>query len=741
MPTQIGLHQAFVVSDATEPGVHYESELTIVDEALVGGHWIGQYWSALGRVQPGDESVPELGAGREIGAPEPVDTAAFRLVIDDVDLSGGWTWVGASEVREDAGNVGRRTGHHYVVELRHRVTPVQVRIHTQLDGSAFLIRWLEVANLSDRSMAINAVDCWSGLVWRVHNYVQLVPEQAGSVFKVGYYASSMWGYEGDFAWEPVASGDRRIEGRIGRSGWGRPAVIVGNEAQGEFLSVELAWSGNWGISLSCRQDVRFHADRRYGGLPEARLGVAVGPVGADQAVRVLAARETVDTPAVHIARFHGDLDACVQALHEHAREAVLAPQVPEREQRFIYNAGVYRNDWWNEADLKRHVDIAAEHGAELLIIDAGWYGREPGLWHDNVGDWTEGPWLSNGLLPVREYVREKGLLFGLWMEPESIGPNSDLLTAHPDWVLTRDGKPFGIRDQIVGRALDLSKPEVAEWVEGQIGDLIQRYDLDLFRLDYNTVAFEGGNRVMDGMVENTLWRHCEVLFGIFDRMRIRFPKVVFENCAGGGGRTDLGIMARFHTTWISDWMRAPRAVQILNGMSLTLPPEVCSRAFALVGGPTASAGDLQTQLRVPLFGHPCYSRTAPLWSAANPVATELIMHHIRLYKDFIRPMLSTCRVFHHTPVLPMADYNGWCVLEYAARDASRAYVGLFRLNPVGSSVFEFRPRGLSAAKRYRITRENDGSVVERTGDDLARNGLPVRLERPLTSELVLIEAA
>jgi alpha-galactosidase len=386
------------------------------------------------------------------------------------------------------------------------------------------------------------------------------------------------------------------------------------------------------------------------------------------------------------------------------------------------------------------VDIAAEHGAELLIIDAGWYGREPGVWHDNVGDWKEGPWLPTGLRPVREYARYKGLLFGLWMEPESIGPNSALLEAHPDWVLTRDGKPFGIRDRIVGRALDLSKPEVAEWVEAQITDLIQRYDLDLFRLDYNTVAFEGGNRVLDGIVENTLWRHCEVLFGIFDRLRARFPSVVFENCAGGGGRTDLGIMARFHTTWISDWMRAPRAVQILNGMTMSLPPEVCSRAFALVGGPGASAGDLETQLRVPLFGHPCYSRTAPLWADSNPAATELITHHIQMYKDFIRPMLSTCRVFHHTPLLPMAEYNPWCVLEYVAGDASRAFAGLFRLNPVGSNTFQFRPRGLSLAHRYRVTLENSGAIVERTGHDLARNGFAVRLARPLTSELILMEA-
>jgi hypothetical protein len=88
----------------------------------------------------------------------------------------------------------------------------------------------------------------------------------------------------------------------------------------------------------------------------------------------------------------------------------------------------------------------------------------------------------------------------------------------------------------------------------------------------------------------------------------------------------------------------------------------------------------------------------------------------------------------------MAEYNPWCVLEYVAGDASRAFAGLFRLNPVGSNTFQFRPRGLSLAHRYRVTLENSGAIVERTGDDLARNGFAVRLERPLTSELILMEA-
>jgi hypothetical protein len=97
---------------------------------------------------------------------------------------------------------------------------------------------------------------------------------------------------------------------MGRSGWGRPVAIVGNEAQGELVTVELAWNGNWAIVLRCRQDLHFHADRRYGGLPEARLGLEVGPVAVDPALRVLAPGETIETPTVHLAWFQGAAHFC-----------------------------------------------------------------------------------------------------------------------------------------------------------------------------------------------------------------------------------------------------------------------------------------------------------------------------------------------------------------------------------------------------------------------------------------------
>jgi alpha-galactosidase len=87
---------------------------------------------------------------------------------------------------------------------------------------------------------------------------------------------------------------------------------------------------------------------------------------------------------------------------------------------------------------------------------------------------------------VRNYAREKGMLFGLWVEIESVGSASNLRKEHPDWILTRNGTPVAN-----GRQLDFANPEVAAWAESEISKIITKYDLDLFRIDYNNSVEEG----------------------------------------------------------------------------------------------------------------------------------------------------------------------------------------------------------------------------------------------------------
>lgn len=84
----------------------------------------------------------------------------------------------------------------------------------------------------------------------------------------------------------------------------------------------------------------------------------------------------------------------------------------------------------SEDGLLSEVDIAADLGAELFMVDAGWFSDIGKDWNPTTGDWYAGSCLPNDLFPVFDYVRSKGMKYGLWVEIESDGNESSLAKLH-----------------------------------------------------------------------------------------------------------------------------------------------------------------------------------------------------------------------------------------------------------------------------------------------------------------------
>jgi alpha-galactosidase len=703
-----------VVRTEGAPGVRFSSGLTVCDEALLAGHWVNRYWLATGLIRP----EVQLPANDTRHVP-PLD--AFELSVEGQDLGGSWRWVKASQAATQTPAPGQLV----TVELESTVRPVTVKVHTLLSGGAFLVRWLEITNHGKAATAITKVSPWSGMLWDT----ALSPDRISpgtQPFEFAYAEHQDWGTEGAWRFVPVGNGTANVAGIRGKSGWGHPTFFARNRVTGEWFVASLGYSGNWAMSLT-------------GSTNEARkrttLGFSLGPSAADPALRVLDPGETVKTPETHMLVMASDLDHVIQALHQHVRSEVVLPPVPGREYQVESNHRGYIVDHEDEPGLKREIDLAASIGAEEFLVDAGWYGASPNNWGANVGDWHAGAWLPNDLNPVREYARKKGLLFGLWVEIEGAGRASELRRQHPDWLMTRGG-------QLVanGRNLDLSKPEAAAWAESEIARIIQKYDLDMFRIDYNTTVNEGGNRVKDGFVESTMWRYYDALYSIFDRIHQRFPKVILQNCAGGGGRLDLGMMRRFHNTELSDWARGPRGLKILNGMTWILPPEILLRIFGTEAGDLASDGDLEQQLRNALISRPIFRGLSPTMEDFNPLVREKIRDAVEQFKREVRPIMVNSRVYHHTAIVDFDRPTPWLVLEYASPDSTRAVSTFFRTATEGESTFTFFPRGLDFSRTYRVKLMNRRQTVEIPGSQLLQLGIPVRIENAMGSEMLLFEA-
>jgi alpha-galactosidase len=697
------------------PTARYISSTTVREEALQEGRLIGLYWSAGGQV------VQEYLA-KDLPGIDPLvlPLQVFHLEIDGQSLSDHWQWHSAGE-RESAASGLKEA----VIELRHQIRPIAVKVVTRLDGTPFLTRHLEITNLGKHPAALSRVSPWSGLLWNTWDRIWHLPADA-SPFTLGHFDShNEKGNEGNFVWEPLLRGTRRIGSNSGQSGFGNPYFFLRNDITGECAIGALAWSGEW------EAEFYFDPTRDYENRPARGLNLCfrMGPVGPGP-LRIIAPGETVVTPGVHLALLHVDQDEAVAHLHNHLRTSVIPP-CPQKKlfpmgMRMVEETG----DW-----ILREIDLAAEMGLEAFMVDAGWYCKHMADWKKTRGDWQEGGSIAGGVGAAQERAHKHGLRFGLWMEPEAIDEETRLCHQHPNWRLASGERKMPV--------LNLAIPEAAQHFTEEMLRVIRENQLDFFKLDYNLRVYEGGRNEREGYLESETWRHYEILYAALARVRKEFPQLALENCASGGGRNDLGMLSHCHYASISDLTEFPRSIRIINGLTQFLPPEALCYYHNLVVT-SHQAADLDTHLRVALFVQPIFMGFGAQDNDYQSEYFSKARSYIKLIKEFTGAILSARpRVYHHTPNIGIHAPADWCVLEYARPDRAAGYAGIFRLGgpgPKSTDSYLFRPRGTDPARRYQVTLHNANSTVELTGEELSQRGIYLPLPQINTSELILYQA-
>lgn len=319
------------------------------------------------------------------------------------------------------------------------------------------------------------------------------------------------------------------------------------------------------------------------------------------------------------------------------------------------------------------------------------------------------------------------------MEIEAAGGNSALRREHEDWLSRRHGELCA-----GGRSLDLANPEVEKFCADTISRLIEQYQLDMYRIDHNHNIGPGATRVNGGYCENTLWRYYEAFYRMFDCVRKKYPLVVFQNCAGGGGRLDWGILSHFHNSELSDWMRQPRSTRIFGGVTMSLPPEILLRTFGTETGEWQMDGDIDAQFRICMICRPIYRGIAPSADELTPYLKEKALKYNRLYKSFFRPLMANCLVYHHTPFQPVLTDVPLTVFEYASPGRSHAMVIAFTQSGGGQNNICIKPRGLSREKKYKVCFDNSGEKVIMNGSGIMSDGIYLNIGANMSSELVML---
>ncbi len=202
-----------------------------------------------------------------------------------------------------------------------------------------------------------------------------------------------------------------------------------------------------------------------------------------------------------------------------------------------------------EAKLLGLIDAAAEVGCDYFCIDAGWYDDTAGWWA-SVGDWQPSTArFPRGLRFVLDHIRGRGLVPGLWMEPEVVGVTSRAAVELPDSAfLQRDGIRIRERDRYL---LDLRSPAATAHLDAAVDRLVGELGVGYFKFDYNVTPGPGTDLDAPSVGHGLLAANRAHLAWL-DRLLDRHPDLVVENCASGAMRSDFSLLSRLQLQSTSD---------------------------------------------------------------------------------------------------------------------------------------------------------------------------------------------
>ncbi|MFO7631434.1 MAG: alpha-galactosidase, partial [Caldilinea sp.] len=345
-----------------------------------------------------------------------------------------------------------------------------------------------------------------------------------------------------------------------RSTWHEIAwFALDNDNAGDGLFVGLLYSGRWSVAA--------HAVNSSG----ATLDVFTEGYTAS-----MAAGERWTSPAAFLGVYHGDLDAAAHVQHTFMRVAVMPP-TPEDFPWVQYNTWFAHLVDIDETILRREAECAARLGAEVFVIDAGWWEpsrRTSDNFTTGLGTWQPSiEKFPSGIPAFGDYVHSLGMRFGIWVEPERVDLRQpatwqlDWLVRHHDAIVSPPWPP----DTVSGW-LCFGHPAVQAWAIDWISRLVADVKADWLKWDSNwwgvCTCANHGHSPTDGEFHQVQGVHT-----VMAELRRRFPNLIIENCAGGGTRTDFAMLANTHITWLHDASTPSRRVRFhLAGATYLFPP-------------------------------------------------------------------------------------------------------------------------------------------------------------------------
>ncbi|WP_374986332.1 alpha-galactosidase [Alicyclobacillus sp. SP_1] len=519
--------------------------------------------------------------------------------------------------------------------------------------------------------------------------------------------SGTWGRERDVVTRRLVPGTQSIESRRGASSHQQNPFFALAESgttlrHGQVFAFNLVYSGS------------FLASVEVDAFAQARAQIGINPFDFHW---YLEPGETFQAPECVMVESSDGLTGMAQAFHRFYRKHLLRGTHRDTERPILVNNWEATYFQFDEDTLLDLAGVAAEVGAELFVLDDGWFGKRDSD-RSSLGDWDVNlEKLPNGIVGLAERVHGLGMKFGLWFEPEMVSPDSALYRAHPEWTLQVQNRPQSEgRHQLV---LDLSRPDVCDHLIERVGNVLASGPIDYVKWDMNRHMTEVGSLALPAHRQReTAHRYMLGLYRVLETLTERFPHVLMESCSGGGGRFDPGMLYYMPQTWTSDNTDAVARLRIQYGTSLVYPAVTAGAHVSAV--PNHQVGrmtDLRTRAHVAMAGNFGYELDL---TALPKSDLREIRSQIEWYKT-IRPVVQFGDYYPlKSPFEGEGNDSAWMYLSTDGRVGVVTYVHVLAI--ANDAARRLCLTALEREARYRLE-EMDGASVVRSGSELMQIGI------------------
>ena len=438
--------------------------------------------------------------------------------------------------------------------MADKLMPLTVKVFYKAYKNVDVIEtWTEISHQEKKAIILKRFD--SG---------QLTLRQ-GDVWVTHLHGN--WGAEAEPTMEPLKKGIKTIRNSDGarNSHLDAPELMLSldgrpQEQTGRTIGLALCWSGNYELRMNTMSHREHHV---YAGID---------PVSSEY---VLEPNEPFETP--HLAMTYSDegMGGVSRNFHNWARKEGMF-------HRGMKTGDILLNSWegiyldiTEEKIIKMMDDIAA-FGGELFVMDDGWFGDKYPRKVDNssLGDWVvDKNKLPNGIKALTDAAKQRKIKFGIWIEPEMTNTTSELYEQHPDWVLQAKGREMKLGRGGTQIVLDMTNPKVQDFVFSIVDNLMTQYpEISYIKWDANASIQNYGSLYLPKSKQNNIYiDYHRGLIKTLQRIRAKYPDLVIQDCASGGGRANYGLLPYFDEFWVSDNTDALQRVYIQYGTSLFFP--------------------------------------------------------------------------------------------------------------------------------------------------------------------------